>query len=606
MRSAVAGRRAPAGGAPAARADLLRRARGAPWAGLARRRPALVAAAGSSVELAADTRDAPPAAPAALAKMRVAELRKELDRRGVRHAGARKAQLVELLAGALRAEGEASAAAVSATRSMGEESDSPNGGGGHAGEQLELEPRAEGQAQQEQRHASGGGAQGERSDGRWQPSNSEVTERYRHRSGQVVRLERGAHLGIPTGLELCFLGTSGGAPTLRRSVSCIALNTPTTSWMVDCGEGSQMRIMQSASVKLNKIDRVFITHLHGDHIFGLPGLICGLSAVQKQEAPEKRTPLRLYGPKGLATYVRAALATSYTRLSMPVIITELVDEEQAQGLGEKGRSGNKDGTIVVRELVGKVNPDAAALMPSARPTRSGQEWRVPFEHGLEWDVCADDELGISVHAAPLKHAVPCIGYAFVEASRRGRFNPDAARALGLPPGPLFKALTRGESVEYEGKVVQPEDVLSKPRRGRKVVVLGDTYEPRGILRLARNADLLVHEATFADGPENDPSEMRRAIADATRKGHSTAGMAGRFARDCSARHLVLTHFSARFEAPPESAADLESEGRDGMQEDKRHVGLLKKQAQRAFGSGQIWCANDWDRFMLEKWESGTE
>ena len=190
--------------------------------------------------------------------------------------------------------------------------------------------------------------------------------------------------------------------------------------------------------------------------------------------------------------------------------------------------------------------------------------------------------------------------------------------MGLPPGPLFKQLTRGESVEFEGRTIRPEDVLSRPRKGRKVVVLGDTYDPRGISHIAEGCDLLVHEATFADavssdGGQVDYNEARQAVKDATRKGHSTAGMAGRFAAEIKAQHLVLTHFSARFGAPPEQLAapvseagadDRVGEGDSPAILDERHVGLLRAQAQRAFGQGRIWCANDWDRFMLSRHEGG--
>ena len=563
---------------------------------------------------------APPQTPDELKGLNVSELRAEARRRGLRAGGRRKAELVALLAEAMGESGSepAAAAAEGAAGEVSRPSEKDGQLPSQVGARTETGTVEIGGGGQAAAQAAGADAATGEVAGGWQRASAAVEERYRERSGQVQQVGRYEHLEIPTGMELCFLGTSGGAPTLRRSVSCYALNMPTKSWMVDCGEGSQLRLMQSSSVKLNKIDRIFVTHLHGDHIFGLPGLICGLSAIQCQEQQSKRTPLRLYGPKGLATFVRAAMATSYTRLSMPVIVTELVDEVQAQGLSNEGRSGNKDGTIVVRELVGRISSEAAARMPQRRPQRADQAWRTPFEHGLEWDVCEDAEMGISVKAAPLKHAVPCIGYAFVEESRRGRFNPDAAKAMGLPPGPLFKQLTRGESVEFEGRTIRPEDVLSRPRKGRKVVVLGDTYDPRGISHIAEGCDLLVHEATFADavssdGGQVDYNEARQAVKDATRKGHSTAGMAGRFAAEIKAQHLVLTHFSARFGAPPEQLAapvseagadDRVGEGDSPAILDERHVGLLRAQAQRAFGQGRIWCANDWDRFMLSRHEGG--
>jgi hypothetical protein len=104
------------------------------------------------------------------------------------------------------------------------------------------------------------------------------------------------------GMDLIFLGTSSGAPTTVRNVSAAALRLEGSAWLFDCGEGTQQQLMHCASVRPGQIDRIFITHLHGDHVYGLPGLLCGLN----HQSPAPR-PLHLYGPPGLYDLIKANL-----------------------------------------------------------------------------------------------------------------------------------------------------------------------------------------------------------------------------------------------------------------------------------------------------------
>ncbi|MDQ3993310.1 MAG: ribonuclease Z [Actinomycetota bacterium] len=138
------------------------------------------------------------------------------------------------------------------------------------------------------------------------------------------------------------------------------------------------------------------------------------------------------------------------------------------------------------------------------------------------------------------HGHSAIGYSLVEDARPGEFNVEAATTLGVPMGPLFGALQRGETIAVrDGATVRPEQVLGPPRRGRKVVVTGDTRPARSVLDAARDAEVLVHEATFAD--------EERERADET--GHSTALDAAELARAAGVKVLVLTHLSNRYFGP---------------------------------------------------------
>jgi ribonuclease Z len=137
-----------------------------------------------------------------------------------------------------------------------------------------------------------------------------------------------------------------------------------------------------------------------------------------------------------------------------------------------------------------------------------------------------------ITAFPVKHGVEAYGYAFIEDDRPGRFDPEAARALGITEGPDFGRLQRGETVNG----VRPEQVMGADRPGRRVVYSGDTSPVQTLEVYAHNADVLVHEATFC--------EDERARARET--GHSTARQAALTARDANVKLLALTHLSTRY------------------------------------------------------------
>ena len=143
-------------------------------------------------------------------------------------------------------------------------------------------------------------------------------------------------------------------------------------------------------------------------------------------------------------------------------------------------------------------------------------------------------------AFKVHHGAGSNGYAIVEDARPGRFDVEAATALGIPKGPLFGALQRGETVVLpSGEQVVPAQVLGAPRPGRTVVLTGDTRPARSVLDVARGADVLVHDGTFSD--------EERTRADET--GHSTATDAAELARAAGVRMLVLTHLSNRYFGP---------------------------------------------------------
>lgn len=276
-------------------------------------------------------------------------------------------------------------------------------------------------------------------------------------------------------MKLTFLGTSAGTPSRTRNVTSVALQwiQEGSVWLFDCGEGTQQQILRSP-LSLSRIQRLFITHMHGDHIFGLPGLLSTRSLIDPQASP-----IAIYGPDGLKAFVGYALGASRAHLNYPITI-----ETIAEGL------------------------------------------------------VYEDEIR-EVHCLRLAHgAMPSFGYAIVEKPRAGEFDAEKAASLGIPAGPIYGRLKAGEAITLQdGRVIDGKTLVGPARPGRKIVICGDTGETPNTVQLACGADVLVHEATFAE------ADKERALA----QGHSTAEMAARAARDAGVKMLILNHISARYE-----------------------------------------------------------
>ncbi|MGW8825178.1 ribonuclease Z [Paenibacillus lautus] len=274
-------------------------------------------------------------------------------------------------------------------------------------------------------------------------------------------------------MELYFLGTNAGVPTLQRNVTSIALRMleeRRSLWLFDCGEGTQHQILKSP-LKLSKLEKVFITHMHGDHVFGLPGLL------SSRGAQGVTSPLTIYGPPGIKVFIETTLSISQSRVPY---------------------------TMEVIEHTGGVL----------------------FE---------DDNF--LVESAKLDHRAESYGYRVVEKDLPGSLDLKRLADYGLKPGPLYGKLKRGESVELgDGRWIHASDVLLTPKKGRVVTILGDTRPCAGVEVLAKDADLLVHEATFME----DLSELAHEYY------HSTAKQAAEAAERAGVKALFLTHFSSRY------------------------------------------------------------
>ena len=244
-------------------------------------------------------------------------------------------------------------------------------------------------------------------------------------------------------MNITFLGTSSGVPTLNRNVSSLALKLSQSSevFLFDCGEGTQHQLMRS-NIKSSQIKKIFITHMHGDHIYGLPGLLAtlGLSGNSKG--------IEIYGPSELRGFLKSALSSSFCKLSFPLHFVEV--ENYAP------------------------------------------ENKILFEN---------DKL--KIHCARLKHKIPAYGYRVSEKDKPGIFDIKKAESMKIAPGPIYSELQKGRKVILEdGRSFDGKEFCGPPRRGESFVYCTDTFFSEAAVALSKNADLLVHESTFSQEDEN--------------------------------------------------------------------------------------------------------
>jgi ribonuclease Z len=277
--------------------------------------------------------------------------------------------------------------------------------------------------------------------------------------------------------EIIFLGTSSMIPTKDRNTTSAFLSYDDKGILFDCGEGTQ-RQMKIAGIRPNKIDKILITHWHGDHVLGLPGLI------QTLGNSEYVKTLEIYGPLGSNEYFSHMLKGFAFDTDIPIKVTDV-----------------EEGVI--------------------------------FENN-----------DFFIEARKMNHGIDCLGYAFVEKDKR-RINSAKVEKMKLP-GHLVGKLQRGEKVEHNSVKINPDDV-SYVEKGVKVVFITDTEICENAYKLAKDADLLVSEATYAEEHELKGIEYK----------HMTAKQAALLASNSNVKKLALSHFSGRYK----TADKIEEEAR---------------------------------------------
>ena len=280
-------------------------------------------------------------------------------------------------------------------------------------------------------------------------------------------------------IDICLLGTSALLPLPDRALTAASLTCAGHTILFDCGEGTQTSARKHGA-SLLKIDLIALTHYHGDHIFGLPGLMQTMFCMGRTE------PLYITGPAGLA----AELA--------PIL-----------------------------RLAGGLSYDVRLLEMGSEPVKLCR-----FIKG--WP----EESYLSAFAT--RHRVTSQGYCF-RLERAGKFQPENAQRLKIPVN-MWSRLQKGENIELDGKVIYPHQVMGERRNGIKFVFTGDTSPCENIVSAAKNADLMICEATYA---EDEQAQL------ALERGHMNFDMASKCASDAAVKRLWLAHYSQLIKTPEE-------------------------------------------------------
>ena len=273
--------------------------------------------------------------------------------------------------------------------------------------------------------------------------------------------------------KITFLGTSAGVPTRTRNVSALALQPENSKeWMLfDCGEATQHRILQT-SLSAYHLSRIFVTHLHGDHVYGLCGLLASKGMQRSQH------PLEIYGPEGLEEMLLTVMRLSQLNLPFDLRIFE-------------------------------ITPD----------------------HVLRFE-------GLRIDVVALSHSITSYGYVVTFDDRPGRFDVEKAQRLGIPEGPLYARLKRGETVTLpDGRSFHGEDFSGPAIPGKRIAIGGDNDEPTRFAPYAPY-DLMIHEATYT---QRDFDRLERKYR------HTTARQLAEAAEEMGVKRLILNHISPRYD-----------------------------------------------------------
>lgn len=272
-------------------------------------------------------------------------------------------------------------------------------------------------------------------------------------------------------MEAFILGCGGMQPLPYRHLTSVLLRRDGDLFLFDGGEGTQVSLKR-LNLKWKKINAIFVSHTHADHVTGLPGIMMLSSQVDRTE------PLYIYGPPKIAEYIETSRKVLDMYINYPVIVKEIT------------------APCIVHE-----------------------------------------EKDFIVRAFPLKHTKVCVGYALEEKDRPGEFNPERAKELKVPCGPLWSKLQNGIEVEAtDGTIVKPSDVLGNPRKGRKFSYVTDTLYIDSIAEEVKNSDLLICEGMFENA----------LLDQAKEKKHMTAVQAATIARDSNSKKMALIHYSPRY------------------------------------------------------------
>lgn len=287
-------------------------------------------------------------------------------------------------------------------------------------------------------------------------------------------------------VDIALLGSGGGMPMPERFLSALLINYRGRKILIDCGEGTQVS-MRMLGWGFKSIDIICITHGHGDHIVGLPGLLATIGNSGRTE------PLTIIGPEGIAGIIRGLrVIAPYLPYSIEII------ENPKEDL--------------------KVNIEETLIVTENQLSTKTED--------------------ILISSVELEHSCPCVGYSFY-VNRKAKFDVDKAIKNEVPKL-LWNRLQKGEYIEYEGRAYGSNLVLGDNRRGIKISYITDTRPGDKIVEFIKGSNLFVCEGTYGED-----KDLEKAI----KNKHMTFREAAQLAYEGKVKELLLTHFSPAMTEP---------------------------------------------------------
>lgn len=297
-------------------------------------------------------------------------------------------------------------------------------------------------------------------------------------------------------MEIVFLGTAGAIPSKTRNLPAIVFLYNGEQLLFDAGEDIQ-RKFEEASLKFNAPLTIFISHMHGDHIIGLPGLLFHFSLIQRT------TELNIFGPPGIYNYLIAHKHTVGLKAPFLNQIYEIYyHTEQILKYNFQEEFDQKPKVISIVD-------------------------NTIFESKDYFIKCL-----------PMCHSVISYGFKFIEKPRPGEFYPEKAKNLGIPMGRLWKRMQMGNTIDYNAKLIDPivEGIIGPKRPGIVISYSSDTMVCDNLIKIAQNSDYFICESTYSEELKDLAQE----------KMHMTASQCGRIAKKANVNTLILTHISSRY------------------------------------------------------------
>ena len=272
--------------------------------------------------------------------------------------------------------------------------------------------------------------------------------------------------------DLTILGCSSATPTSSRHPTAQVLNVHERFFLIDCGEAAQIQLRRF-KIKIQRIDHIFISHLHGDHYLGLPGLLGTLHLLGRNKQ------LHIYSPAGLKEIIDTNHYHSKTFLKYDAVF-HVLDKKSSERIFE------------------------------------------------------DDK--ITIETIPMNHRIPCYGFLFREKQLHGNIRKEKIDEYHIPVQQMHRIKTGEDFISSDGKRIANSELTTPPPSPRSYAYCSDTLYNESYIEQIRNANLLYHEATFADD----------RIARAKETHHCTAKQAGDIAKKANAKQLIIGHYSARY------------------------------------------------------------